>query len=77
MSVKNAAVFLCLQQNPRVRNSVYRPVYILNTVESMITMREGVMHSKKRLTKLARIEVSGNAQQMEIWPQHAIYDVTS
>ncbi len=27
MSVKNSAVFLCLQQNPRVRNSVYRPVY--------------------------------------------------
>ena len=28
MSVKNAAVFLCMQQNPSVRNSVYRPVFI-------------------------------------------------
>ena len=28
MSVKNAAVFLYLQQNPRVRNSVYRTVSI-------------------------------------------------
>ncbi len=27
MSVKNAEVFLCLQQNPRARNSVYHLVY--------------------------------------------------
>ncbi len=37
---KNAAVFLCLQQNPRVRNSVYRPVYTEQSLIGILVLGE-------------------------------------
>ncbi len=47
MSVKNAAVFLCLQQNLRVRNSVYRPVWLWLTLFGMaLRMCDIIKHEK-------------------------------